>query len=61
MLPISNLQNPFEVEMDASEYATRTILMQGGEPIHYRYKMFLGLVLNYLTYDKELYALVQIV
>jgi hypothetical protein len=33
--------------------------MQGGKPVCYHSEMFHGGVLNYPTYDKELYALVQ--
>jgi hypothetical protein len=33
--------------------------MKGGKPICYHYDMFHGGFLNYPTYDKELYALVQ--
>jgi hypothetical protein len=53
------LQKPFEVETYASGYAMGVFLMQGGKPICYHFEMFHGGVLNYLIYDKELYALVQ--
>jgi hypothetical protein len=36
-------------------------LMQGGRPIYYHFEVFHGMVLNYPTYDKELYALLQAV
>jgi hypothetical protein len=55
------LQNPFEVETNASGYAMGDILMQGGRPVCYHSEIFHGEVLNYPTYDKELYALVQAV
>jgi hypothetical protein len=35
------------------------VLMQQGKPICYHSKIFTQEVINYLTYDKELYALVQ--
>jgi hypothetical protein len=56
---LPNLQKPFKVETDASEYAMGVVLMQEGKPICYHFEMFHGKVLNYPTYDKELYALVQ--
>jgi hypothetical protein len=59
ILTVPNLENPFEVEMDASGYAMGAILMQVGRPICYHSKIFHGVVINYPTYDKELYALVQ--
>ena len=37
------------------------VLMQHGKPICYHYKTFTNAVINYPTYDKELYALVQII
>jgi hypothetical protein len=59
VLMLPNLQNPFEVETNASGYAMGAILMQGGRPICYHYEVFHAVVLNYPTYDKEIYALVQ--
>jgi hypothetical protein len=58
---LANLQDPFAIEMDASEYAMREMLMQGGRPMCYHSKLFHGAVLNYPTYDKELFAPVQAV
>jgi hypothetical protein len=52
---------PFEVETYASGYDMGVVLMQGGKTISYHSRMFHGGVLNYHTYDKELYALVQVV
>ena len=34
-------------------------LMQHGKPIYFHSKTFNGAVINYPTYDNELYALVQ--
>jgi hypothetical protein len=56
-----NLQNPFEVEIDVSGYAMGVVLMQGGMKICYHSEVFHGEVLKYPTYDKELYALVDVV
>jgi len=57
MLP--NLQNPYEVETDESGYAMGVFLMQGGRMTCYHYEVFHWEILNYPTYDKELYVLVQ--
>ena len=59
MLALPNLQNPFEVEINTSGYAMGEVLMQGERLVCYHSKLFHGAVLNYPTYDKELYALVQ--
>jgi hypothetical protein len=57
---LPNLQNPFEVDKDASGYATGEVLMQGGKSICYHYGMFHGGVMNYTSmYDHELYTLIQ--
>ena len=36
-------------------------LIQQGKPICYHYEMFMQLLVNYPTYDKELYIFIQIV
>ena len=56
-----NLQKPLEVDIEASQYARGAVLMVGSKPVWYHSKMFLGGVLNYPTYDKKLYHLVQVV
>ena len=56
---LPNLQQPFEIETDASDYAMRAVLMQHGKPICYYSETFNYVVVNYRTYNKELYALVQ--
>jgi len=58
---LPNVQQPFEVETNASGYAMGAILMQGGRLVSYHSKLFHGSVLNYPTYDKEVYAMVQVV
>jgi len=48
------------VDIDASGYVMGAFFfMKGGKPICYHYDMFHGGFLNYPTYGKELYALVQ--
>jgi len=54
-----DLQRPFEIETDASNYAMGAVLMPHGKPICYHAETFNFVVVNYPTYDKELYALVQ--
>jgi hypothetical protein len=59
VIVIPNLSNPFKVDIDASGYVMGEVLMQGGRPVCYNYELFHGEILNYPTYDKELYALIQ--
>ena len=61
MLTLPNLQKEFKVEVDASDYAMKVVLFQDGKPVAYHSEIFNELVLNYLTCDKELYALHQVV
>lgn len=61
VLALPNLQWPFEVERDASGYAMGVVLMHGERPLYFHSEVFHGVVLNYPTYNKELYAMVQVV
>ena len=61
VLALPDLQRPFDIETDASDYAMGVVLMQHGKPICYHSKTFNSAVVNYPTYDKELYALLQTV
>jgi hypothetical protein len=54
-----NLQQILEIEIDESGYPMGEILMQGGALVCYHLGLFHGAVLNYPTYDQELYARVQ--
>jgi hypothetical protein len=59
VLALSNLRHPFEIQTYASNYAMGEVLLQHGKPICFHSETFNGVVINYPTYDKELYALVQ--
>jgi hypothetical protein len=59
VLALPDLQQPFEIQTDASGYAMGAVLMQRGKPICYHSETFTQVVINYPTYDKELYVLVQ--
>ena len=52
VLAFSDLQRPFESEMDASDYAMGAVLMQCDKPICYHSETFNFAVVNYPTYDK---------
>jgi len=59
LLAPPDLRQSFEIQTDASDYAMDAVPMQHGKPIYFHSKTFNGAVINYPTYDKEFYALVQ--
>jgi hypothetical protein len=59
VLALQNLQYPFEIETYANGYTMGAVLMKYCNPICYHSETFNEVVVNYPTYDNELYALVQ--
>jgi hypothetical protein len=54
-----NLQRPFEIEIDASDYAIGTVLTQYGHMVAYHSETLSDVVQIYPTYDKDMYSIVQ--
>jgi hypothetical protein len=59
VLRLPNLQQPFEIETDASQFTIGVVLKQGGHPVADHSDALTEAKLNYSTYDKEFYSLVQ--
>ena len=49
VLAVPDLQRPFEIQIDASDYAMGAVLTQHGKPICYHSKTFNPVVANYPT------------
>ena len=59
VLVLPDLQQPFELETDASDYAIGAVLTQHGHQVAYHSETLLDTVQKYPTYDKEMYSIVQ--
>eukprot|EP00253_Pinus_taeda_P007128 PITA_07128 len=59
VLRFPDMNQPFEIETDASQFAIGAVLKQGGHPVAYHSEALADAKLMYSTYDKEFYSLVQ--
>ena len=46
VLPLPYLRQPFDIQIDASNYAMGAVLLQHGKPIYFYSKFFNGVVVN---------------
>ena len=59
VLTLPDLQQPFDIETDASDYDIGVLLTQQGHPVAYHNETLSDTVRKYPTYDKEMYSIVQ--
>jgi hypothetical protein len=57
-LSLPDLQQPFEIATDASDYDVGIVLTQHGHPVAYHSETLSDTVRKYPTYDKEMYSIV---
>ena len=59
VLTLPNLQQPFEIETDTSDYAIGVFLTQQGHLVAYHSETLSDTVRKYPTYDKVMYSIVH--
>jgi hypothetical protein len=59
MLTLPDLQQPFEIKTDASDYTIGAVLNQQGHPVAYHSETLSDIVWKYPTYDKDMYSIMQ--
>jgi hypothetical protein len=59
VLSLLDLQQSFEIKTDALDYAVGVVLTQHGHPVAYHSETLSDVVRKYLTYDKQMYSIVQ--
>jgi hypothetical protein len=59
ILSLLDMQQPFEIETDVSDYVAGAVLTQHDHPMAYHSETLLDTVRKYPTYDKEMYSIVQ--
>ena len=56
ILSLPDLQQPFEIEIDTSNYVVGTVLTRHGHPITYHSETLSDTIQKYPTYEKEINA-----
>ena len=59
LLVLPDLNQPFEIETDTSDYALGTMITQSSHPVTFHFENFNDIVRRYSTYENELYSIVQ--
>ena len=54
IISLPDLQHPFHIEIDASDYVVGVVLTQQGHPVAYHSETLLYVARKYPTYDKEM-------
>ena len=60
VLTLPDLQQPFEIEADASIYVISVVITQHGHRVGYHSETLSDIVRKYPTYDQEMYSIVKV-
>jgi hypothetical protein len=60
MLALPDLQQPFEIETNASDYVVSVFFTQHGHPVAYHSETLSDVIHKYPTYEKEMYSIVKV-
>ena len=58
VLVLHDLHHPFDIEMDASDYALNVVITQSGHLVTFHFDTFSDTVRRYSTFEKEMYPIV---
>jgi hypothetical protein len=59
VLSLPDLKQPFEIEIDSSDYVADAVVTQDGHPMAYHSETLSDAVHKYPIYDKDMYSIVQ--
>ena len=59
VLTLPDLQQPFEIEIDASDYAIGAVITQQGHLVAYHSETLSDTVRKYPTYEKEMHSILK--
>jgi hypothetical protein len=59
LLSLPDLQQPFDIETDASDYVVGVVLTQHNHPVAYHNETLSYVICKYPNYDKEIYSIMQ--
>lgn len=59
VLTLPNLQQPYEIEINTSDYIVGIVFTQHGHPLAYHSGKILDAIHKYPSYEKEMYSIVQ--
>ena len=59
VLSLPNLEQPFQIGTDASDYVVGVVITQHDHPVAYHSETLSDVVCKYPTYNKEMYSILQ--